>query len=158
MTIVKSALLGLALLLMAGCATTKIVPSSPQVRVPIGDASYQIKYSGQISPRMAQYFQQSLEAGLVANGAKIDRKSGALAVEVNFISYNMRGDVARVLGGIFAGTDYIQSEVKVRNMDSMEIIGNFNVETRNITIIGSESGYVEEHAKKIASVLGKGNQ
>lgn len=106
---------------------------------------------------MAQYFQQSLESGLMASGAKVDRKSGTLAVEVNFVSYNMRGDVARVLGGVFAGTDYIQSEVKIRDLNNSEVVGNFTVETRNITIFGSESGYVDEHAKKISSALSARN-
>jgi len=84
-----------------------------------------------------------------------DNAKDANLVSVNFLVFRLRDDGTRFMAGIFAGTDEVKSEIVVRNSDGDEI-GRSVVTTSNASAWGTNSGYLEDHARDIAAFLSGG--
>ena len=65
----------------------------------------------------------------------------------------MRADGARIMAGIFAGTDAIRTLVIVNDTDNTETLGEFSVVSKNSTAWGTTKGLIEGHADKIIKYL-----
>ena len=90
------------------------------------------------------------EAGVLAPpDAKAPR------AEITITHYSLRGDAARLIAGILAGRDRIASQVRVIDPDGRES-GHFDVETTNLTAMGSREGLMERHADEIIARLRAG--
>jgi hypothetical protein len=89
-----------------------------------------------------------VEAGLVAAAGASSQGS----VKVNLTHYYVRSNAARFWVGIMAGRDKIVSQVTVLD-DGGKQIGNFEVETTNISAWGRTQGLMEKHADEIVARL-----
>ena len=79
-------------------------------------------------------------------------------IEIIFNNYTMRGGVARFGGGIFAGTDIIDTLILVKTDDGHVILSEFVVESTNNTAWGTSQGLIEGHADKIVKYLADGKK
>lgn len=89
------------------------------------------------------------ESGLLARAN--DAESSTL--EVNVTYYTMRHGAARAMVGILAGTDNIQSMVKIKEAFTGKALWEFTVESKNPTAWGTSRGLIENHADKIVDVI-----
>lgn len=74
-------------------------------------------------------------------------------VEVTVTNYYMRHGAARAMAGIMAGSDNIQSTVKIKEPATGKVLSEFKVESKNPSAWGSSKGLIEEHADKIVETL-----
>jgi hypothetical protein len=68
----------------------------------------------------------------------------------------MRHGATRALVGVMAGADNMQSSVQVRDKKSQAVVGEFFVESKNPTAMGTSRGMIVEHANKIVQYLRSG--
>lgn len=74
-------------------------------------------------------------------------------IEVVVTNYSFRHGAARAMLGIMAGTDNLQSTVKVKDQATGKAISEFVVESKNATAWGTSRGLIEEHADRIVETL-----
>lgn len=86
---------------------------------------------------------------LLAGGGDASSKT----IDVNVTNYYMRHGAARALAGIMAGTDNIQSTVKVKDTATGKSLSEFTVESKNPSAWGTSKALIEEHADKIVEML-----
>lgn len=79
--------------------------------------------------------------------------SSARTLEVNVTNYVFRSGAARVMLGFFAGTDNVQSTVKVKDSATGNTLSEFAVESKNASAWGSAGGLLEDHADEIVATL-----
>ena len=145
----------IAILAVAGCSSTTAVQDS----IPLAErkpVSYEISYQTAVEDDWKQMFEVKLReeldrVGLLAPDDAMDSNQ----VSINFVVFRLRDDVDRKLGGLWAGTDEVKSEIVVRNSEGAEI-GRSVVTTSNTTAWVTNSGYLEHHARDIAAFLGGG--
>ena len=147
-----------ALLVMGavtGCSTTSVVQDSVSLaeREPV---TYEISYQAAVEDDWKRLFEVELRdelvrVGLLASDDAVDTNK----VSINFLVFRLRDDGSRFMAGIFAGTDEIKSEIVVRNSEGAEI-GRGVVTTSNASAWGTNSGYLEDHARDIAAFLSGG--
>lgn len=158
MTIKNDLRLIVALLVMGavtGCSTTSVVQDSVSLaeREPV---TYEISYQTAVEDNWKRLFEVELRdelvrVGLLASDDAVDTNK----VSINFLVLRLRDDGSRFMAGIFAGTDEIKSEIIVRNSEGEEI-GRGVVTTSNASAWGTNSGYLEDHARDIAVFLSGG--
>ena len=138
-----------------GCSSTAIVQDAVSLseREPV---NYEISYQTAVEDNWKRLFEVELRDELVRVGLLApDDAKGPNQVSINFLVFRLRDDGTRLMAGIFAGTDEIKSEIVVRNTDGEEI-GRSVVTTSNASAWGSNSGYLEDHARDIAAFLSGG--
>ncbi len=69
------------------------------------------------------------------------------------INYYMRHGAARAMVEIMAGSDNIQSRVKIKDSSTGNVLSEFTVQSKNPTAWGTSKGLIEEHADKIVATL-----
>ena len=97
---------------------------------------------------------QLASTGLLATAA--DGSAKTIDVAVNH--YNMRHGATRAMVGILAGSDYVQSTVKVMDAATGKALSEFIVESKNPTAWGTSRGMIQDHADKIVETLRGGKQ
>lgn len=145
----------LVVMVVTGCSSTAVVQDAVSLseREPV---NYEISYQTAVEDDWKRLFEVELRDELVRVGllAPEDAENTNL-VSINFLVFRLRDDGTRFMAGIFAGTDEIKSEIIVRNSDGEEI-GRSVVTTSNASAWGSNSGYLEDHARDIAAFLSGG--
>lgn len=145
----------LVVMVVTGCSSTAVVQDAVSLseREPV---NYEISYQTAAEDDWKRLFEVELRDELVRVGllAPEDAENANL-VSINFLVFRLRDDGTRFMAGIFAGTDEIKSEIIVRNSDGEEI-GRSVVTTSNASAWGSNSGYLEDHARDIAAFLSGG--
>ena len=145
----------LVVMVVTGCSSTAVVQDAVSLseREPV---NYEISYQTAVEDDWKRLFEVELRDELVRVGllAPEDAENANL-VSINFLVFRLRDDGTRFMAGIFAGTDEIKSEIIVRNSDGEEI-GRSVVTTSNASAWGSNSGYLEDHARDIAAFLSGG--
>lgn len=86
---------------------------------------------------------------LLAGGSDASNRT----VEVIVTNYYMRHGAARAMVGIMAGSDNIQSTVKIKDSSTGNVLSEFTVQSKNPTAWGTSKGLIEEHADKIVATL-----
>lgn len=82
----------------------------------------------------------------------------ARTVEVLVTNYSLRHGAARAMFGIMAGTDNLQSTVKIKDQVTGKALSEFVVESKNPTAWGTSRGLIEEHADQIVETLKGGKR
>jgi len=145
----------LVVMVVTGCSSTAVVQDAVSLseREPV---NYEISYQTAVEDDWKRLFEVELRDELVRVGllAPEDAENANL-VSINFLVFRLRDDGTRFMAGIFAGTDEIKSEIIVRNSDGEEI-GRSVVTTSNASAWGTNSGYLEDHARDIAAFLSGG--
>lgn len=148
-------MLTLVTLVVTGCSSTAVVQDAVSLseREPV---SYEISYQTAVEDDWKRLFEVELRDELVRVGLLAPEDAlDVNQVSINFLVFRLRDDGTRFMAGIFAGTDEIKSEVVVRNSDGEEI-GRSVVTTSNASAWGTNSGYLEDHARDIAAFLNGG--
>ena len=99
-------------------------------------------------------FRTRLDSQLAASGKSMPAGSkGVSQVSITITTYEMRHGAARALLGIFAGKDTMISIVDVKDPNTNEIKNSFEVESFNISALGTSKGMIEDQADQIISTL-----
>jgi len=141
---------------VTGCSSTAVVQNAVSLseREPV---NYEISYQTSVEDDWKRLFEVELRDELVRVGLLAPEDAlDVNQVSINFLVFRLRDDGTRFMAGIFAGTDEIKSEVVVRNSDGEEV-GRSVVTTSNATAWGTNSGYLEDHARDIAAFLSGGS-
>ena len=81
-----------------------------------------------------------------------DEESGKkISVSVN--SYRMRKGMTRMMFGVFAGKDGINSTVKVYSPDGKKVLGSSEVNSYNVMAVGSQDDIARMHGDEIVKFL-----
>jgi len=141
---------------VTGCSSTAVVQNAVSLseREPV---NYEISYQTSVEDDWKRLFEVELHDELVRVGLLAPEDAlDVNQVSINFLVFRLRDDGTRFMAGIFAGTDEIKSEVVVRNSDGEEV-GRSVVTTSNASAWGTNSGYLEDHARDIAAFLSGGS-
>jgi uncharacterized protein DUF4410 len=144
-------------LLMAGCAGTSIRVQTEYRPVSGEKFTYEIVNAANMSEEGLVIIRQRLNYQLASKGllATGPQESGRKA-EVAITNYYMRHGATRALVGVMAGADNIVSSIKIKDAKTSAVLGEFVVESKNPTAVGTSRGLIEEHVDLIAQYLQTG--
>jgi uncharacterized protein YcfL len=146
-------LLIIVFIFLSGCSTTMQI-TKPYTPRQDSLLEYKIYLNATISQDGLEILRSRIEQQLRAKGRLANKPADAQEkVEINITNYKMRGDTARVMLGIFAGTDNMQSTIIVKDKKLNKIISEFKIESGNSTAWGTSRGMIEDHADKIVNYL-----
>lgn len=145
----------LFVLLLSGCGATSNVIQKYQP-----NQTYKLNYSLSAAPQvevpdevlktMQNQIQKSLsEQNLLASEG--DNKFHK--ADILFTHYRMRPDAARLLVGIMAGCDKINSKVTILDSNTKIIVGEAEFESNECAAWGVASQVIKAHVDKIANYL-----
>lgn len=138
-------------LFLTACGTSGSI-TRPNIAEPNGKYWYVIQSGGGMSPEAMGIFRGRLDERL-AKVRAADGAPGAYRAEIRVTNYRLRTTATRILAGIFAGTDDIQSMVQIVEPATGRVLGTMAVDTDNATIMGTSRGFIEAHADEIADFL-----
>jgi len=119
--------------------------------------TYAVVPKVQVSEEALSILRQELESQLQGSGLLAANSGEARKnVEISITNYYMRHGATRALVGVMAGADNMQSSVQVRDKKSQAVVGEFFVESKNPTAMGTSRGMIVEHANKIVQYLKSG--
>lgn len=140
--------------LLGGCAGTSATIQSEYRVAPGEKLKLQLNTPPTASEEGVGILRERLNSQLDANGLLAASGAGTnRAIEVNVTNYYMRHGAARALVGIMAGSDNIQSTVKIKDLASGKVLSEFKVESKNPSAWGSSKGLIQNHADKIVATL-----
>lgn len=93
------------------------------------------------------YIKQSLQ-----ERSLYDEESGK-RINVSVNKYRMRKGMTRMMFGIFAGKDGIDSTVKVYSPDGNKVLGSSEVSSYNVMAVGSQDDIARMHGEEIVKFL-----
>lgn len=116
--------------------------------------AYQITSKVTLPDNAMSIFKARLDSQLSASGkaAQVGAK-GVSQVSITVTTYEMRHGAARALLGVFAGKDSMISIVDIKDPVTNEIKNSFEVESFNISALGTSKGMIEDQADQIISTL-----
>jgi hypothetical protein len=146
-------------LLLSGCAGTASKVQSEYRLAPGEKLRLQLTTPPNASPEGIAILNSRLTTQLASNGllgAASD--PAARIVDVTVTNYYMRHGATRALVGIMAGSDNIQSTVKIKDQTNGNVLSEFAVESKNPTAWGTSQGLIEDHADQIVETLKAGKR
>lgn len=154
----KRILVAITLMLLAGCATTAQIQS--QYRLAQGEKlKLQVIAPPSATEEALRIFNERLTAQLSSSGLlAAPSDASARNLEVAVTNYTMRHGAARAMLGIMAGSDTMQSTVKIKDQTTGSVLSEFAVESTNSTAWGTSKGMIEDHADKIVETLKAGKR
>lgn len=154
----KRILVTIILMLLAGCATTAQIQS--EYRLAQGEKlKLQVTAPPSATEEALQIFNERLATQLSSNGLLAGPSdASARNLEVSVTNYTMRHGAARAMLGIMAGSDNMQSTVKIKDQATGSVLSEFTVESTNSTAWGTSKGMIEDHADKIVETMKAGKQ
>ena len=144
--------------LVAGCTTSAKVQS--EYKLAQGEKfSFLITAPTEVSAEARQIFNERLTSQLTGSGLlAASSDASARSLEIAVTNYNMRHGAARALLGIMAGSDNMQSTIKVKDRGTGAVLSEFSIESKNSTAWGTSRGMIEDHADKIVETLKGGKR
>ncbi len=148
-------LLSILALILGGCASSTNITQpleAPQVT--------EVKTFGDIEidkkdTKAPEHFIQAVESyikqGLQERSLYNEESGKKISVSVN--SYRMRKGMTRMMFGIFAGKDGINSTVKVYSPDGGKVLGSSEVNSYNVMAVGSQDDIARMHGEEIVKFL-----
>lgn len=148
-------LLSILALFLGGCASSTNITQplvAPQVT--------EVKTFGEIEidkkdTKAPEHFIQAVESYIkqgLQERSLYDEESGKkISVSVN--SYRMRKGMTRMMFGVFAGKDGINSTVKVYSPDGGKVLGSSEVNSYNVMAVGSQDDIARMHGEEIVKFL-----
>jgi hypothetical protein len=154
----KRILVTIILMVLAGCATTAQIQS--EYRLAQGEKlKLQVTVPPSATEEALQIFNERLTTQLWSNGLLAGPTDAtARNLEVAVTNYSMRHGAARAMLGIMAGSDNMQSTVKIKDQATGSVLSEFTVESTNSTAWGTSRGMIEDHADKIVETLKVGKR
>jgi len=154
MKILVATLLIVSNSLLVGCAGTSATVKSEYRLVQGEKVKLQLSTPSTASEEGVSIFRDRLTSQLSSRGLLAGASDGSnRTLEVTVNNYYMRHGAARAMVGIMAGTDNIQSTIKVKDQATGKALSEFTVESKNPTAWGTARGLIEEHADEIVATL-----
>jgi hypothetical protein len=147
---IRNLALALCVLAATACSTTSKLHQAPQLQ-PGQTYSYSFSNQSGDDPESIASLNAVVQARLREAGL-LRAEAGDPKIEVVLKHYYVRSNGARFWAGIMAGRDKIVSNVRVLGPGGATI-GNFDVETINVTAWGTSGGLMERHADEIVTRL-----
>jgi hypothetical protein len=140
--------------LLAGCAGTAATVQS-EYRLTQGDKlKLQLTAPPDASEEGITILRERLTSQLSSNGLLATASdASARTIEVAVTNYYMRHGAVRVMFGIMAGADNIQSTIHVKDQVNDKVLSEFTVESTNPSAWSTSPGLIEDHADKIVETL-----
>lgn len=82
-----------------------------------------------------------------------DNNSNPCTVDISVNYYRMRSGFTRMMFGVFAGKDGVESIVSVVDSKTNTVLGKSNVSTFNVMAVGEMDDIARMHAEKIAEFV-----
>ncbi len=148
-------LLAILALLIGGCASSTNITQpleAPTVAEVKTFGEIEIKNNDTKAPEhfinaVESYIKQGLQERSI-----YDQESGKkISVSVN--KYRMRKGMTRMMFGILAGKDGIDSTVKVYSPDGGKVLGSSEVSSYNVMAVGSQDDIARMHGEEIVKFL-----
>jgi len=148
-------ILSILALLLGGCASSTNITQpleAPQLT--------EVKTFGEIDidtkdTKAPEHFIHAVESyikqGLQERSLYDEENGKKVSVSVN--SYRMRKGMTRMMFGIFAGKDGINSTVKVYAPDGGKVLGSSEVNSYNVMAVGSQDDIARMHGDEIVKFL-----
>lgn len=145
---------------LAGCASSTVIdkPINKTGLPAAGNARYFVTDVHSQVPDVPEQFPVAIKAYLKSELTKRgslakEQSSNSRDVEITITDYRMRDSVNRVLWGVLAGKDGVESTVQVRDHGTNSIIGESRISSYNVTTIGGPDDVAKMHAEEIAKFL-----
>ena len=146
----------LSLLAISACSTSMQIETS-YTYIEGEKFKYEVTNKALVQAKDLDVFRTRLDKQLMATDQLANSaKNDAVQVEITITSYKMRSDAARMLLGIFAGTDEMVSNIRVRNSADNTLKAEFEVVSRNATAWGTSDGMIKDNADQIVKYLTTG--
>lgn len=154
-----------AVVALTACGSTSVV-RQPVSEIPTG-ATYVIGNVTNAAPKDGdqppEYFLGAVNHHLKSELAKSNRlaKPGEekVAIDIKVVSYRMRSGFTRMMFGVMAGKDGIESEVTLRDVKTGTVLGSSTVSSFNVAAVGSQDTVAEMHGQEIGKfVMGGATQ
>lgn len=140
--------------LIAGCEGTAVRHDKQYVPAANDKFTYTISPAPGMSAQAVDILRNELDSRLQSSGLLSDNPESAnKTVEIVITEYYMRYGAVRAVVGIMAGTDHVNSTVRIRNRQTQALLGELAVESKNPTAWGTAHGLIEDHADKIVKYL-----
>ncbi|WP_340677751.1 DUF4410 domain-containing protein [Paraglaciecola sp.] len=145
---------GVLVLMLTGCAATKIFVQQPYDLKSTDSFSYKILESDKVDENTKKIFGNQLDKNFLSR--ELNKGLPTRHVEIVFTSYDVRHGAARALAGALAGSDYVVTEVIIKDKETGNVLSKISVISQNKSAWGTTQGLLEKHADKIASYLKTG--
>ncbi len=142
------------LALLTGCVGTSLKVDQSYVYNASDSFSYSIIDEAEVTPQGMSIFKDRLKAQLIESTLYSEDSNKEIEVTIN--NYRMRHGAARALAGIMAGADNITSTIRIKDKSSGDVVGEFQVVSKNPTATGTAKGLIEQHADKIVVYVKSG--
>jgi hypothetical protein len=154
MKYIQPILLVITVSIMTGCAGTSLQVQRSYVYDQSDTFLYEIIDNANVTTKGMSIFKERLNSQF--NKMGLSNTKPNKIVEITFINYYMRPGASRALVGIMAGADNITSMVTIKEKGTNNIVGNFQVISKNPTATGSAQGLIEQHADEIVNYIKHG--
>jgi Domain of unknown function (DUF4410) len=139
---------------MVGCAGTSAMIRSEYKLSQSEKLTYKVTAPGDMEEEAKGIFNTRLTEKLTSGGLLAQAPDAeARELDIQVTNYRMRHGATRVLLGILAGPDNIQSLVRVKNKATGAVLSEIEVESKNPSAWGTSRGMIEDHADKIVETL-----
>ncbi len=143
---------------LVGCGSSKMVKQPIEGTAQL--SKYEINKIKCETEGVPEHFLSAVQGHLKAELSKRsllsnEANSTSNKVDITVVSYRMRSGFSRMMFGVFAGKDGIESTVKVLEPATGKVIGESNVSSFNVTAVGNEDDIARMHAQEIAKFLAK---
>ena len=147
----RSFVLLCGLLFLAACSTTSTIHQPYDG--PAGQAyAYAFANEGGDDMEGIAELDSTIQRKLREAGLLAGTTTASMKIDIVLKHYYLRSNGARFWAGIMAGRDKIISQVRVFGENGAQV-GNFEVETTNVSAWGTSGGLMEKHADEIVAKL-----
>lgn len=88
-----------------------------------------------------------------ANRLAASGQTDAVAIDIKIVAYRMRSGFSRMMFGVLAGKDGIESEVTMRDPKTGAVLGSSTVSTFNVMAVGGQEDVARMHAEEIGKFV-----
>jgi len=161
----RKLLCAVAVVALTACGSTSVV-RQPVSAIPvtstyvIGNVTNAAAKDGDQPP---EYFLGAVNHHLKSELAKNNRlaKQGeeTVAIDIKVVSYRMRSGFSRMMLGVMAGKDGIESEITLRDVKTGAVLGSSTVSSFNVMAVGGAEDVAQMHGVEISKfVMGGATQ
>jgi hypothetical protein len=151
MKYIQAILLVITVSIMTGCVGTSLQVQRSYVYDQSDTFSYEIIDNANVTTKGMSIFKDRLNSQF--NKMGLSNTKPNKIVEITFSNYHMRPGASRALVGIMAGADNITSMVTIKEKGTNNIVGSFQVISKNPTATSSARGLIEQHADEIVNYI-----
>ncbi|QBG36869.1 DUF4410 domain-containing protein [Litorilituus sediminis] len=141
-------------LVISGCAAPRMFITQPYMPTSADSFEYKISQKVKVKENALAIFSEQIGKSLAES--KLNENVANKLLDITFTSYNVRHGAKRAMLGVFAGSDYVVTQVVIYDKSSGEAVSKFRVISENNKAVGSTKGLLQDHAKKTIAYIKTG--